>query len=227
MRIQQVIKHLRLKKKLKDNNVQISEDVFISSDSIFEGDNFIDRSVRIQSCYLGRLSYVGYNSILMHCKVGRYCCIGPQVSIAWGNHPTSMYVSTHPVFFSNRKYCGKNYCKNPSFQETSYADENEKYIVDIGNDVWIGQRVLLLNGVKIGDGAIVAAGAVVTKDVPPYAVVAGVPAKVVKYRFEDSQIEKLLRIKWWEWDEKRIVQNAPPFSDVEDFLCKNTIGILD
>ena len=91
-------------------------------------------------------------------------------------------------------------------------------ITHIGNDVWIGLNATILDGVTIGDGAIVAAGAVVTKDVPPYAVVAGVPAKIIKYRFTESQIDFLLKFRWWEKDRKWIQQNYKRFQDIESFI---------
>lgn len=92
----------------------------------------------------------------------------------------------------------------------------------IGNDVWIGAKSTIMSGIKISDGAVVGAGSTVTKDVPPYAIVAGNPAKIVKYRFSEDIIEKLLQIKWWEWDEKKIKENAMLMwsSNVEIFIKK-------
>lgn len=100
--------------------------------------------------------------------------------------------------------------------------KNQRYIVCIfpiiGNDVWIGANAIILQGVTIGDGAIIAAGAVVTKDVPPYAIVGGVPAKVIKYRFSDEVILKLLQIKWWDKPEEWIIQKLEKFTDVSGFV---------
>lgn len=83
------------------------------------------------------------------------------------------------------------------FEEYSYVDKERKYALEIGNDVWIGQNVFLIGGIHVGDGAVILAGAVVTKDVPAYAIVGGVPAKIVKYRYDDETIEFFLNIKWW------------------------------
>jgi acetyltransferase-like isoleucine patch superfamily enzyme len=92
--------------------------------------------------------------------------------------------------------------------------------IEIGNDVWIGAHSTIMSGVKIGNGAVVAAKSVVTKDVPPYAIVGGNPARIIKYRFDKSQIEKLLNISWWDWDEDKIRENAELMwsSDVDKFI---------
>jgi len=117
-------------------------------------------------------------------------------------HPTDI-VSTSPKIYRNIKS----------------QDIRDVYSSPIiGNDVWIGANAIILQGVTIGDGAIVAAGAVVTKDVPPYAIVGGVPAKVIKYRFPDSTIVKLLEIKWWDKPEEWILENVEKFSNVDDFI---------
>lgn len=98
--------------------------------------------------------------------------------------------------------------------------------ITIGNDVWIGANVIVLSNVHIGDGAIVGAGAVVTKDVPPYAVVAGVPAKVKKMRFEDADIQILRSLKWWDWEKEKILESAPLFYDknltISEFICRTS-----
>lgn len=94
--------------------------------------------------------------------------------------------------------------------------------IEIGNDVWIGAQSTIMSGIKISDGAIIAAGSTVTKDVPPYAVVAGNPGKIVKYRFDENQIKKLLKIKWWEWNQDKIREVAMELwsSDINNFIKK-------
>lgn len=137
---------------------------------------------------IGRHTYVAGAS-LGNCDVGAFCSIGPRALVGGlGKHPTTM-ISTHPVFYSRLNQSGT------SFSDQNYFEELPR--TRIGNDVWIGANVIVLDGVKVGDGAIIAAGAVVTKDVPAYAVVAGVPGKVIKYRFTQDDIESLLQIKWW------------------------------
>ncbi|MBR6646045.1 MAG: CatB-related O-acetyltransferase, partial [Clostridia bacterium] len=110
-----------------------------------------------------------------------------------------------------RKQCGMTYVKENRFNEFTET-------TIIGNDVWIGHSALILEGVKIGDGAIVGAGAVVTKDVPPYSIVVGVPAKVIKYRFSENEIAKLSELKWWDQSVEWIKENVDKFCDIRNFM---------
>ena len=104
-------------------------------------------------------------------------------------------------------------------------DTFSKGTVVIGNDVWIGARATILSGVTVGDGAVIGAGALVAKDVPPYAIVGGVPARLIKYRFSSEIINELLEIKWWDWDSKKLTQNIDDFYlDVEEFIKKVRSG---
>lgn len=158
-------------------------------------------SVLLNSC-LGRGTYVT-SARVSNCTVGAFCSIGPGVLLGGlGVHPTS-WVSTHPIFYSSMGQIGK------VFVDCSRFDELPRN--KVGNDVWIGARAIILDGVTIGDGAVVAAGAVVTKDVPPYAVVGGVPARIIRYRFSDQQIESLLSLKWWYWPWQELEQCADEF----------------
>jgi len=150
---------------------------------------------------LGDLSYVGKRSQVCSTKMGRFCSIGEDVKIGPGLHPVD-FVSTHPAFYANNK---KSLC----FSDKLLIDEYKA--VEIGNDVWIGTNAIILGGLKIGDGAIIAAGAIVTKDVEPYAIVGGNPAKIIKYRFSEEVIAKLLKLKIWERDLKWIRENHAYF----------------
>lgn len=136
-------------------------------------------------------SYVGRNSIVQNTSIGSFCSIANDVFIGLGAHPIAHF-STSPLFYRvsntfNLKLIDEDY---------EFAEYRP---IEIGNDVWIGARAIILDGVKIGDGAIVAANAVVTHDVPPYAIVGGVPAKVIRHRFSPEKIEQLLKLQWWSW----------------------------
>lgn len=162
----------------------------LAYDCTFGEHNIIYDDAVLVSVEMGSYSYVGGRCRLQNCKIGKFCSIGAEVLIGLGVHPLH-YKSTHPGF----------YAKDSSYYgfEPEYKNEFPEYKpVTIGNDVWIGTRAIILDGVHIGDGAVVGAGAVVTKDVPPYAVVGGVPAKVIKYRFNPETISQLLQEKWWD-----------------------------
>lgn len=181
----------------------------------FKGYNMLGRCSRLTKSEIGMYSYIGMHSEITQAKIGNFTSIGPYVKNIRGEHPTSTFVSTSPVFFSQLKQVGTTFTKEQKFKEFRFADENGQYSNFIGNDVWIGANVILLEGVNIGNGAIVAAGAVVTKDVPPYAIIGGVPAKVIRYRFSEDDILFLLDLQWWNRDEAWIKGHADLFEDVK------------
>lgn len=196
------------------------ENVVIDSFDRFEGMNRLTTDVTLLTSSIGYASYIGNRSFIKNTKIGRYTCIATDVMTVAGSHPTSKFVSIHPAFYSTRKQSGFTYVSEDKFSDFNYIDENQKFTVMIGNDVWIGSGVKIMEGITIGDGAVVAAGAIVTKDVPPYAIVGGVPAKVIKYRFDEDTIKKLLDLKWWEKDQAWIKSHADDFDDVEKMLTK-------
>lgn len=171
--------------------------------------NLICPFAKVNNSELGDFSYVGSHSRVSRTTVGKFCSIAPEVVINLGMHPANDFVSTHPVFYS-RTYGSKIY-----FAETQGFEEYTT--VELGHDIWIGARVIILPGVKIGTGAIIATGAVVTQDVEPYSIVGGVPAKVIRKRFDDETIARLLESEWWNLDIQTLKENYKAFHCIEDF----------
>jgi len=182
--------------------------------------------LEFDGCFVGRGTYghenLGQELGLQVKRIGRYCSINKSVQIIAHNHEMG-YVSTHPFL--------EEICFAPAKEKIWDAIENigiplanedlmsENKLVEIGNDVWIGTNAVILSGVHVGDGAVIGAGAIVTKDVEPYAVVGGVPAKLIRYRFPREMIDAFLRIKWWDWPIEKIEENMSLFYRPELF-CK-------
>ena len=177
-----------------------------------EGRNYIGKNAFIKNCTMGYGSYVQRGCDITDADIGKYTSIGSDVKTVIGSHPVKKHVALHPAFNVVSNALGFTYVDKDRFKDMPSCRTK------IGSDVWLGNDVRIMGGVQIGDGAVVGAGALVTKDVPPYSVNAGVPAKTIRYRFSEEQIEKLLADKWWEKDESWIKANADRFSDVEDFL---------
>ena len=157
---------------------------------------------------MARYSYIGTNTIVADTKIGAFCSIGSSCSIGGGIHPTDR-VSTSPVFYD---------LSNPLREKKYISVDSRKAAKQpqtiIGNDVWIGENVFVSAGVNIGDGAVIGAHAVITKDVPPYAIVPGVPAKILRYRFDEATIKELIATQWWEWSDEKLAENKEWFSKV-------------
>jgi acetyltransferase-like isoleucine patch superfamily enzyme len=146
--------------------------------------------------------------MIKNSTIGKFTSIGSNVNICIGGHPTNL-VSTHPAFYSNNKAFN-------TYSDDVYFDEYTKS--EIGNDVWIGSNSTVMNNITIGDGAIIAYGAVVTKNVLPYSIVGGIPAKHIKFRFDEEIIIRLLEIKWWELSEDFLKQHFKLFHNPVDFI---------
>lgn len=163
---------------------------------------------------IGDYSYVASNSYIYNTSIGRFCSIGSNFRCGIGIHPTSG-VSTSPMFYSSMRQNGIS---------LSGKNKIEEHLpVKIGNDVFIGDNVIVCSGITIGDGAIIGAGAVVSKDIPPYAIAVGCPIQIKKYRFDKRQIEDLLEIRWWDWNDHDLYKVEKCFFDIDNFInvCKN------
>jgi chloramphenicol O-acetyltransferase type B len=197
-------------------NAQLGDVVTIERDtavfdSTLQANSLVSHHCAITDVNLGSYSYIAEQAIIAYATIGRFCSIGPAMICGYGSHPLD-FVSTSPVFYSTRKQCGVTFADQDEFQES------ERTV--IGNDVWIGARVFVRDGVRIGNGAIVAAGAVVVDDVADYSVVGGVPAKIIRHRFSDPVIKELLEIAWWNWSEPdlRAARSMIAQNDIDAFL---------
>ena len=197
------------------NKVHIGRHSQIDKSSRFEGKNSIAGNCSFINSSIGFASYIANGCFIRNTKIGRYCCIGKNVRIIDVTHPTKDYVSIHPLFFADKTVVGSSYVKEKSFEEFIWHPKCRQYSVIIENDVWIGDGAAVLGGHTIGNGAIIAAGAVVTKDVEPYTIVAGVPARKIGCRFEESDVEFLQQLRWWDRKEPWIANHAEYFRDIE------------
>jgi acetyltransferase-like isoleucine patch superfamily enzyme len=158
-----------------------------------------------------RGTYLSCNARISMVDIGKFCSIGPNFLCGYGIHPING-ISTSPAFYSTAKQNGISFCTQNKIAERKR--------IKIGNDVFIGMNVIILDGLTIGDGAVIAAGSVVAKNVEPYAVVGGVPAKHIKYRFTPQQITQLLEIKWWDWQDVDLEEIEKNFFEIDKFLKK-------
>jgi len=185
---------------------------YVDSSTHLAGNNVFGKNSYIYTSKIGRHTYA-VSAKIVNSNIGAFCSIGPDVKIGGlGTHPTQ-WISSHPVFYSTLKQSGVSFAKADLFKELNPCI--------IGNDVWIGAHALILDGVTIGDGAIIAAGAIVTKDVPPYAIVGGIPARTIKYRFPEQVITCLLEWQWWELSDDILAKFADKFCHTNEWTIKS------
>ncbi|MGY5805271.1 DapH/DapD/GlmU-related protein [Rhizobium sp. LEGMi12c] len=201
---------------VQPNRPKIAETVIHSTASI--RDSSIGRCCEIladtslHTAELGDFSYLGPRCIVGDATIGKFCAIAAEVRIGAPNHPMdrpSMHRFT---------YCPEYYSAD-AVRDHAFFDRRKEDRAVIGNDVWIGHGVIVLPGVKVGNGAVLAAGAVVTKDVQPYTIVGGIPAKFIRERFTRTVAERLISIAWWDWSFETIMERLADFqsSDIEAF----------
>ncbi len=163
---------------------------------------------RIYNSTLSEFSYVGKNNFIESTVIGKFCSIADNCSIGLAKHPID-WVSTSPVFIRGRNKLHYH------FSQHEYKSVTRTIIED---DVWIGINTIIMSGITVGKGSIVGAGSVVTKNVEPYSIVAGNPAKIIRYRFEDDIISKLLKLDWTSWTSDTISKHASLFNNVNEFV---------
>lgn len=175
--------------------------------------NTVYKYARLRNSSLGDFSYVARNSQLYNTRVGKFSCIGPNVNTGMGAHPSKEFVSCHPLFYSTL-----GQASGLVIVEKNLFDEFPETV--IGNDVWIGNNVTIRYGITIGNGAIIGSGAVVTRDVAPYSIVGGVPAKHIKQRFSEEEIKFLEKFQWWEKDLEWLKANKELFTNIRHLMKK-------
>ena len=168
----------------------------------YGGQNYFGDNSTIKNSEIGFLSYAGANARIENTAIGKFSSIGPNVLIGLGEHPVDR-MSTHPIFYKNFRHVTVRLNGVEPFEEYHRSH--------IGSDCWIGANVIVRAGVTIGNGAIIAAGTVVTKDVPPFQIIGGNPARFIRKRFSDEKISELQNLCWWDWDLLKIQKNMRHF----------------
>lgn len=170
----------------------------------------IESGSQVVNSSMERYSFCGYDCKILNCSVGAFCSIADGVIIGGTQHPIS-WVSTSPVFYSGRDSVKKKF--------SAFQRPEDAFTV-IGNDVWIGERAIIKAGVKIGDGAVIGMGSVVTKDVGAYEIWGGNPAHFIRKRFEDDIIESMKQDEWWNDSDDELLKRAIFIKSPKDFLDK-------
>lgn len=167
---------------------------FVDSTSVVSNKSKLSRFVKVRHSTISEYCNIGANTNISYVHMGRFCSVAGKCDIGLPPHNLNL-LSTSPIFTESKNCIGISWI-------TKNVNEAHMQYIEIGNDVWIGQKVSIKDGVRIGDGAVIGAGALVTKDVPPYAIVAGIPAKIIRFRYPDEMISMLLEIRWWDRNEE-------------------------
>lgn len=209
--LKQYIRRWKLSKRFPESQIYLG--VSIDDQSVIAKHAVLFQNVILQNATVAEHSYIQKNTTLLNTKVGRFCSIAQDVCIGPINHPMNM-VSTSPVFYDKNQPLPFFYIDHNRFR----VDEAIPTVIEA--DVWIGQGAMVMPGVTIGVGAVIGAGAIVTKDVAPYSVTAGVPAKHIKWRFSEPTREGLISSQWWTFNEEKLMNLAPLFNEPDAFLKK-------
>lgn len=201
---------------IKFKSAVIHAHVIVDNRSVLGDRVVLFQGAKVINSSIGAFTYVQKNTGIYHASIGRYCSVSEDVMIGLATHPTH-HVSTHPMFYSVDQPLP---VKLEGLQIKLTEDQLYSHTT-VGHDVWIGARSILLGGLSIGTGAIIAAGSVVTREVEPYSIVAGVPAKKVKMRFDESTVSKLLESNWWQKSQDWIEKNADKMHEIE--LLENVV----
>lgn len=208
-----IFRHIYNKWRLRGRNVRFPLSARVGASVEAEGYNNFGPNSDIGG-FVGFGTYFGPNTAF-NGRIGRFCSVGENFRVVTGLHPyTYPFATTSPLFFSLQNQTHATFADTQEFKELRNAAESD-FPVIIGNDVWINARVTIVSGVTVGDGAVLLAGAVITKDVPPYAIVGGVPARVLRYRFSQPDIDYLLRLRWWDKDIEWIKANRRLLCDFD------------
>lgn len=175
----------------------------------------------LQEVVMDDYSYVVNDAQITYTTIGKFCSIAAMTRINPGNHPMHRASQAHFTYRASAYFPGES-------DETEFFEWRRGHRVHIGHDVWIGHGAIVLPGRSVGTGAVVAAGAIVTKDVLPYTIVAGNPARTIKRRFPEATINRLTALAWWDWEHETLRRALPDFRKmaVEDFLTKYEPAII-
>lgn len=207
--------------KIKSLNVKekkiLTKEPNIDSSSIIRDCNFgeyveIASNNNIQESTIDSYSYTSENCQIIYSNIKKFVNIASYVRLNPSQHPMS-WANQHHIQYRKEMFgFGKD--------DDSFFDWRKEKKVEIGNDVWIGHNVVIMGGVTVSNGVVIGSSSVVTKDVPPYAIVVGNPAKIIKYRFDEESIKNLEDIAWWNWDFEKIKSAIDDFKNIELFIKK-------